>query len=68
MYKVKKNSADLDCRKMIKNSFKQAHEFEKRRAESHSAIRPSVLSHPLSNFRTILNNLSSLSIESMAVI
>ncbi|XP_070673585.1 uncharacterized protein [Malus domestica] len=43
IYKAK-NSADLDCRKMIKNSFKQAHEFEKRRAESHSAIRPSVLS------------------------
>nr|XP_028955004.1 uncharacterized protein LOC114823733 [Malus domestica] len=44
IYKAKKSSADLDCRKMIKNSFKQAHEFEKRRAESHSAIRPSVLS------------------------
>ncbi|XP_068321807.1 uncharacterized protein [Pyrus communis] len=49
--KAKKNSADLDSRKMTKSSFKQAHEFEKRRAESHSGIQPSVplmISHTLS--------------------
>ncbi|XP_068321769.1 uncharacterized protein [Pyrus communis] len=49
--KAKKNSADLDSRKMTKSSFMQAHEFEKRRAESHSGIQPSVplmISHTLS--------------------
>ncbi|XP_068321806.1 uncharacterized protein [Pyrus communis] len=48
--KAKKNSADYS-RKMTKSSFKQAHEFEKRRAESHSGIQPSVplmISHTLS--------------------
>ncbi|XP_048423821.1 uncharacterized protein LOC103959672 isoform X2 [Pyrus x bretschneideri] len=51
MCKAKKNSADLDSRKMTKSSFMQAHEFEKRRAESHSGIQPSVplmISHTLS--------------------
>ncbi|KAM2606393.1 hypothetical protein TB2_035081 [Malus domestica] len=36
---------------MTKSSFKQAHEFEKRRAESHCGIQPSVplmISHTLS--------------------